>query len=102
MGGVQEVSHGGVGLRQDRIGLVAGGKSAFVVGVAFEQVVLDAFGGEVEDLRAAGDVEGHAGLLGLIISSLPALHPLQATLSADAHPGFGASWAYSAEARLYS
>jgi hypothetical protein len=60
-GSVQEVLHGGVGFHQDRIGLAAGGKSAFVVGVTFEQVTLDAPGRGVGDVRAAGVFEENVG-----------------------------------------
>ena len=56
-GGVQEVRHGGMGFIQDGIGLPAGGESAFVVGVAFQQVTLDALGRLAGDLRPAGVVE---------------------------------------------
>ena len=52
-GGVQEVGHGAMGLRQDSVRLNAGGKSAFVVGVAFHQIALDAPGGLPGDLGSA-------------------------------------------------
>ncbi len=71
------------------VGLAAGGEGALVVGVALEQIVLDALEGLAGDLGAAGvvekysgtvegrevfadegKIEGHKGLLGLIITFL--------------------------------
>ncbi len=56
-GGVQQVRHGGMRFVQNGIGLLAGGKSAFVVGVALQQGTLDALGRLPGDLRPAGVVE---------------------------------------------
>jgi hypothetical protein len=56
-GGVQEVGHRGVGLVQDGIGFSAGLERAFMIGVALQQIALDAFGRLPGDLRPAGVVE---------------------------------------------
>jgi hypothetical protein len=56
-GGVQEIRHGGMRFFQDGIGLPAGGKSTVVVGVALQQVTLDALSRLPGDLGTAGVVE---------------------------------------------
>ena len=60
-GSVEEIRHGSVGGVEDEVGLAAGGKDALVVGVAFEQILLDAVGGLAGDLGAAGVVEEDRG-----------------------------------------
>lgn len=55
--GVVEVRHGLVGFVQDGVRGAAGGECAAVVGVALEQVAVDAVKGVVGDLGAARVVE---------------------------------------------
>ena len=58
-GGVQEIRHGGVRLLQHRVRLLAGAEGAFVVGVAVQQVAVDAVEALLGDLCPARVVEEH-------------------------------------------
>jgi len=61
--GVVEVCHGTVGFIKNRIRSNAGGKSALVVGVALQQIFIDAVYGWLSNLGSAGIVEEDSGRL---------------------------------------
>ena len=56
-GGIVEIRHGSVGFIQDFIGSDTGGEGSLMVGIAFQQILVDAFQRLSGDLRTARIVE---------------------------------------------
>jgi hypothetical protein len=59
-GGIEKIRHGRVRLLQHGIRIAAGAERALVVGVALQQVALDALQARARDLRPGRVVKEHA------------------------------------------
>ena len=62
-GAVQEVGHGGAGFGEHGVGIAAGGVGSAGVGVVAAQVVGDGVDDALRNLRSAGAVEEHGGVV---------------------------------------
>ena len=56
-GGIVEIRHGAMGFIQNGIRCDTGGEGSFMVGIAFQQILVDAFKGLSGDLRAPWIIE---------------------------------------------